>query len=93
MTTELECQLASLRQGDHICRICESVAEQLDAAVPFMKEGLARGERCLYIADERSVEAIVGALAAAGVDVARKPFLSWVGASADGIIRAAPFGQ
>jgi two-component system sensor histidine kinase UhpB len=72
MTTELEHQLASLRQGDHVCRIYESKEEQLAAAVPFMKEGLARGERCLYVADDLSVEAIVGALAAAGVDVAHE---------------------
>ena len=44
MTTELERQLIDLKQGDHICLIYETMAEQMAAAVPFLKEGLARGE-------------------------------------------------
>jgi PAS domain S-box-containing protein len=70
MTTELERQLTELKQGDHICLIYETMAEQLAAAVPFLKQGLAQGERrCLYVAGHPSVEMIAQALAAAGVDV------------------------
>ncbi len=64
MTTKLEQELTKLKQGDHICLIYENSAEQMAAAVPFMKDGLARGERCLYIADDRTVEAVALALAA-----------------------------
>lgn len=70
MTTELERQLASLKQGDHICPIYESMAEQMASAVPFLKDGLVRGERCLYVADDHTAAQIVQALEAAGVDVA-----------------------
>lgn len=70
MTTELERQLASLKQGDHVCPIYESVAEQLAVAIPFISQGLARGERCVYVADQRSSEQLAQALAETGVDIA-----------------------
>lgn len=69
MTTELERRVTDLRHGDHICPIYDSMAEQLAWAVPFLNGGLARGERCLYVADDRSVRQIVRELTAAGVDV------------------------
>jgi PAS domain S-box-containing protein len=72
MTTELERQLFDLKQGDHICLIYETMAEQRAGAIPFLKEGFGRGVRCLYIADDHTVEAIAESLAAAGVDVARE---------------------
>src|SRR5438132_10081408 len=72
MTTELERQLLRLKQGEHLCLIYDTMAEQMAAAIPFLKEGLSQGERCLYIADDRTIEAITQALAAAGVDVARE---------------------
>ena len=72
MTAKLEQELTKLKQGNHICLIYENSAEQMAAAVPFLKEGLARDERCLYIADDSTVEAIASALAATGVDVAHE---------------------
>jgi signal transduction histidine kinase len=72
MMGELERQLASLKQGDHVCLIYENPAEQLAVAVPFIKEGLARNERCIYIADDRTIVEVVQALSAAEVDVARE---------------------
>src|ERR1700726_3408416 len=72
MTTELERQLASLKQGEHACPIYETLAEQMAGAVPFLKDGLVRGERCLYVADDRTVAQIVDVLAFAGVDVTRE---------------------
>lgn len=72
MADELERQISALKQGDHVCPIYDSEAEQLGAAVPFVKEGLARGERCLYVADDCSAARILQALAAAGVDVERE---------------------
>ena len=72
MTAELERQLTTLKQGDHVCPIYESVAEQTAAGVLFVKEGLARGERCLIVADDRTGEQLLEALAAGGVNVARE---------------------
>ena len=69
MTGGLKEQLGTLKQGDHICSIYENKAEQLAAAVPFIADALERKDRCVYIADDRTIEEVVGTLAAAGVDV------------------------
>jgi hypothetical protein len=62
-------QLALLRPGDHLCLIYETPEEQFAAVVPFMRDGLAREEQCLYIADERTVAEVREAMRGAGVDV------------------------
>ncbi len=72
MRSKLEQELAKLMQGDHICSIYENTAEQQAVVVAFLVAGLAQGERCVYIADNRTVDEIVPALAAAGVNVARE---------------------
>ncbi|MCC6553325.1 MAG: MEDS domain-containing protein [Polyangiaceae bacterium] len=69
---ELEREISRVTAGSHLCLVYESVEEQLAAVVPFIKAGLARGERCVYIADDRSVAEIHLALSQAGVDVARE---------------------
>ena len=40
----------------HLCVIYESEEEQSAAALAFLKAGLERGEKCLYVADEFTVE-------------------------------------
>lgn len=47
----------------------ESREQQRAAIVPFFREGLARGERCLYIADDRTVDEVKAYLADAGIDI------------------------
>ena len=44
---ELQRQLDELQPGDHLCMLYDSDAERTDAAVQFLRDGLARGERCL----------------------------------------------
>jgi GAF domain-containing protein len=46
-----ESAIAALDVHDHLCLIYESEAERLRALLPFFREGLARGDRCLYIVD------------------------------------------
>src|SRR5687768_7233060 len=72
MKGDLERQLAEMGPGDHLCHIYEDAAEQAAVFVPFVKYGLARGERCLYIADDRSARHVTDALASAGVNVPRE---------------------
>lgn len=52
MTAVLARQLENLKHGDHVCPIHDRPPELLAVAVPFIQEGLARGERCIYAADE-----------------------------------------
>jgi signal transduction histidine kinase len=62
-------QLHRLDHGDHVCLIYETFEEQMAAVVPFFREGLARGECCAYIVDEREAGDVVTVLSAHGLDV------------------------
>jgi hypothetical protein len=65
-------RLATLQLGSHACLFYEDQEEQLAIAAEYIKQGLARNERCLYLCDERTVEEVVAALDAAGIDVPRE---------------------
>lgn len=60
------------QQGDHICTLFSSREEQLSAAIEYIRGGLERGERCLYVCGEQSPDEFRAALRAAGVDVDRE---------------------
>ncbi|WP_425492994.1 MEDS domain-containing protein [Natrinema amylolyticum] len=55
--------------NDHFALIYESQEEQFAAAIPFLRQGLDRGERCLYITYENSREEVVAAMREYGIDV------------------------
>jgi len=63
--------LAEVGRHDHLCLIHETPEEQFAAVIPFLRLGLERGERCVYIADENSPATIVAALQGAGIDTRR----------------------
>ncbi len=67
--TPLLTALEQLAPRTHLCSIYETPEEHFAVAVPFIKIGLDRGEKCIYIADD-GTEARV-ALDGAGVDVER----------------------
>jgi len=71
MVEHLTRDLGSLRHGDHLCLPYDHVDEKTEAVVPFLAEGLGRGERCVYIADLDQREALLGALSKAGVNASR----------------------
>jgi PAS domain S-box-containing protein len=56
---------------DHLCSIYQTDAERIAVALPFLRIGLERGEKCVYVGDEGGEEAMARALAADGVDVER----------------------
>ncbi len=68
MEADLERRSARLRQGDHLCLIYHSAAEQTSAVVDFLKAGLAAGEQCLFLGHATSSRRLVHALGMAGVD-------------------------
>ena len=70
MAPELEKQLANLNPGEHLCPIYENAAERLAVVIPFIKLGLARRERRLFVANDRTTEEVIQALFEAGIDVA-----------------------
>src|SRR5678815_1277032 len=57
------------QQGDHVCTLFSSQEEQLSAAIDYIQQGLARGERCLYVCGEQTPQAFRAALAGAGIEV------------------------
>ena len=49
MAGEADRRIGRLKQGDHLCLIYDTPAEKLAALVPFLRTGLARGERSLFL--------------------------------------------
>ncbi len=62
--------LQALKPHDHLCLIYSSQAEWRAAAVPFIANGLNRGEKCLYVVDTSTADDIRSFLREEGVDVA-----------------------
>lgn len=62
---------AGLGLRQHLCLIYETQEEQFAAAIPFLRSGLERGEKCFFVADENNGAAILNALRKAGTDVDR----------------------
>jgi PAS domain S-box-containing protein len=56
---------------DHLCSIYESDAERISVALPFLRIGLARGEKCVYVGEDGGEAAVANALAAEGLDLER----------------------
>ena len=54
---------------EHLCVIYDTQQEQLAAALPYLRSGLERGEKCLYFGDESMAVAVRDALSKIGTDV------------------------
>jgi len=61
--------LERLQPHDHLCLIYETQQEQFAAAIPFLRIGLERGEKCIYIADDNAVSTVLEAMRAQGMGV------------------------
>jgi len=70
-TTPLIAALEQLGPHDHFCSIYESPQEHYAVAVPFIRIGLDRGEKCIYIADDGTVGDVRQAMQSEGIDVER----------------------
>ena len=69
--TPLIAALEQLGPHDHLCSIYESPQEHYAVAVPFIRIGLDRGEKCIYIADDGTVGDVRKAMQSEGIDVER----------------------
>jgi KaiC/GvpD/RAD55 family RecA-like ATPase len=65
---DIERAVGAIHAHDHVCLIYETREQQLAAAIPYVSSALARGERSIYIADENTVDEVLGALREAGID-------------------------
>jgi hypothetical protein len=58
------------RQGEHICGLYETKAEQLEAAADYLADGLRAGERAFYVAEsDAALGRFRAALKQVGIDV------------------------
>lgn len=71
--SELEQRLWRLQAGDHLCCLYESEEEHRALLSPFMRQGLERHEKVLYIVDDHTGGQILDYLSADGVEV--NPYL------------------
>jgi DNA-binding NtrC family response regulator/PAS domain-containing protein len=70
-STPLIAALEQLGPHDHLCSIYESQQEHFAVAISFIRIGLDRGEKCIYIADDGTLGDIREALQAERIDVDR----------------------
>jgi PAS domain S-box-containing protein len=69
--TPLISALERLGPHDHLCSIYESPQDHYAVAIPFIRIGLDRGEKCIYIADDGTVGDVRQAMESEGIDVER----------------------
>jgi len=79
--TPLLTALEQLAPHDHVCSIYENIGEHYAVAMPFIRIGLERGERCIYVADDGTEEVVRDAMHASGIDVG-------AATAADGLVLA-----
>jgi chemotaxis family two-component system sensor kinase Cph1 len=66
----LEGTLQAVKAGDHVCALYNDDLEHLDVIVPFIRIGLKRGEKCVYLAEEGDERYVEHVLFTTGIDVA-----------------------
>jgi DNA-binding CsgD family transcriptional regulator len=66
--------ISELRPGDHACCLYETAEKHRAVLTPFLRQGLERGEKVVYILDVSTVEAILAYLRGDGLDV--EPYLA-----------------
>jgi PAS domain S-box-containing protein len=63
--------LAEMRPPEHLCSVYETIEEHLAVAIPFLRMGLDRGEKCIYVQDDGTENLARAAMASHGIDVER----------------------
>lgn len=71
VSTELEQRLWRLQAGEHLCCLFESDAEHRALLSPFMRQGLERYEKLVYIVDYHTAAQVLAYLSEEGVDVSQ----------------------
>lgn len=65
----VEKKLNTIALHDHLCLLYNNTEEQLASAIPFIRIGLERHEKCVYIVDENTTETVLDAMRAQGIDI------------------------
>ena len=70
-SSELEQRLWRLQAGDHLCCLFESDEEHRALLSPFMRQGLERYEKIVYIVDDHTAEQVLAYLSEEGIEVSQ----------------------
>lgn len=62
-------QVAGCGNHDHLAIIYDHPDEQLDFIVPYLRLGMERGEKAVFIYDDNSAETVIDAMERHGIDV------------------------
>lgn len=63
-------QVTACKNHDHFAIIYDNPEEQLDFIVPFLRLGMERGEKAVFIYDDNNPETVIAAMERHGIDVA-----------------------
>jgi len=69
--TPLVTALEHVAPHDHLSLVYEGSYDHYGVAIPFIRIGLERGEKCIYIADDGTEAVVRDAMVAQGIDVER----------------------
>lgn len=61
--------LLTLQSGAHVCLVYGEATAHAEAIAPFFAQGLAAGERCIYVADDLSTDDVSEVFTRHGIDV------------------------
>lgn len=61
-------EISKLKPGDHLCCIYETEEEHRALLTPYLRQGLERNEKVVYIVDARTAETVLGYLREDGLD-------------------------
>ncbi len=54
--------IKELTVHDHVCLVYKTNEEQFRYIVPFIKIGLERGKKCVYVVDDNSPQTVLDAM-------------------------------
>lgn len=60
--------MSALKPGDHVCCFYTTETEHQAVVTPYLRHGLERAQKVLYVSDSHSKETILGYLRDSGVD-------------------------
>jgi hypothetical protein len=69
MTRASRIPRVTYQQGDHVCTLYSSQEERLTTAIQYIRGGLSRGERCVYVCCDQQPYEFRAALRSAGINV------------------------
>jgi len=64
-STSIITALEQIGSPEHLCSIYDSQEEHFSVAIPFIRIGLARGEKCVYLTDDGKEDVVLEAAALA----------------------------